>query len=320
MRKVLAGLVGLAVAFPLLAEDFPSRPVRVIVGFTPGGGADTTARMFGERLAELWKQPVLVENRPGAGGSIAADAVSKAPPDGYTLLLASNTNVISQVVNPPAFDIRNFTAIALVTNAPMLIAVNTEKISAKNLQEFSAMLRNAPGKYSYTACNMASTPHFAMEMYRHAMGIDALHVPHKGCAPSVSDAVAGHIPIVITVLPTVLPFIKQGKLRAIALLDAERTPSAPDIPTLRESGIPELKDVSLQSWNGYLAPPGMPGAIAQKLEADIIRIASNPDLKKRLSGAGLDMYVVDAKKTQAQLRSDYDNLARTAKAANIKAE
>jgi len=202
----------------------------------------------------------------------------------------------------------------------MLIAVNTEKIQARNLQEFTAMLKSAPGKHSYTACNMASTPHFAMEMYRHAMGIDALHVPHKGCAPSVSDAVAGHIPIVITVLPTVLPFIKQGKLRAIALLDAERTPSAPDIPTLRESGIPELKDVSLQSWNGYLAPPGMPGAIAQKLEADIIRIASNPDLKKRLSGAGLDMYVVDAKKTQAQLRSDYDNLARTAKAANIKAE
>jgi tripartite-type tricarboxylate transporter receptor subunit TctC len=320
MRKILAGLLGLALASPLLAQDFPSRPVRVIVGFTPGGGADTTARMFGERLAELWKQPVLVENRPGAGGTIAADAVSKAAPDGHTLLLASNTNVISQVVNPPAFDFRNFIPIALATNAPMLIAVNTEKIQARNLQEFTAMLKSAPGKFSYTACNMASTPHFAMEMYRHAMGINALHVPHKGCAPSVSDAVAGHIPIVVTVLPTTLPFIKAGKLRAIALLDAERSPSAPDIPTLRESGIPELKDVSLQSWNGYFAPPGTPAAIVQRLEADIIRTASNPELQKRLSGAGMDMFVLDSKKTQVQVRNDYENLARTAKAANIKAE
>ena len=320
MRDLFACLLGLALTFPLFAQEFPNRPVRVIVGFTPGGGADTTARMFGERLSELWKQPVVIENRPGAGGNIAADAVNKSAADGYTLLLASNTNVISQVVNPPAFDIRNFTAIALVTNAPMLIAVNAEKIQAKNLQEFTAMLKGAPGKYSYTACNMASTPHFAMEMYRYAMGIDALHVAHKGCAPSVSDAVAGHIPIVITVLPTVLPHMKSGKLRAIALLDPERTPSAPDIPTLRESGIPELRDVSLNSWNGYLAPPGVPAAIVQKLEADILRVSAIPELQKRLSGAGLDMYVVDAQKTQAQLRRDYDNLARTAKAANIKAE
>lgn len=165
MKNTIAGLLGLALIFPVLAQEFPSRPVRVIVGFTPGGGADTTARMFGERLAELWKQPVLVENRPGGGGSIAAEVVNKSAPDGHTLLLTSATHVINQVVTPNlTFDIRNFTALAVVTNAPMVIAVNTEKIQATNLQEFTAMLKSAPGKYSYAACNMASSPHFAMEM------------------------------------------------------------------------------------------------------------------------------------------------------------
>jgi tripartite-type tricarboxylate transporter receptor subunit TctC len=321
MNKAVLSLLCTILSFPALAQDYPSRAVRLVVSFTPGGGADTTARVFGDRLSELWRQPVVIENRPGAGGSIGAEAVSKAPADGYTLLLAPNTHVINQVVYPQlTFDIREFTPIAMVTNAPMVIAVNASQIAAKDLKEFTAMLKSAPGKYSYTACNVASTPHFGMEMYKHAMGIDAVHVPHKGCGPAAADAAAGHIPIVVTVLPSAVAFFKQGKLRPIALIDAERSPSAPDIPTLRESGIPELKDVSLQSYYGFMGPPGMPTAVAQKIEADVLKIAALPEVRKRLEGAGTDLYVLDAKAMIALIRADYDKLSRAAKAANIKAE
>ena len=320
-KSFLSLLVLASLAAPAFSQDYPSRTVRVVVPFTPGGGNDTTARMFGERLSELWKQPVVIENRPGAGGSIGAEAVHKSARDGYTLLAVSNTHVINQVVYPQlTFDIREFTPLAVLTNAPMVLAVNPSQIQAKDIHEFTAMLKSAPGKYSYTACNVASTPHFAMEMYKHAMGLQAVHVPHKGCGPAVSDAVAGHIGIVITVLPTAQAFIKQGRLRPIALLDAERSPSAPDIPTLRESGIPELRDVSLQSYHGFMGPPGLPAAIAQKIEADLLKIAASPELQKRLSGAGLDPFVLDSRKTQALLRTDYDNLSKAAKAANIRAE
>lgn len=322
MRRMLAALAILALATPVLAQDFPTRQVRLVVGFTPGGGADTTARIFAEKLSEIWKQPVVVENRPGAGGVIAATEVAKAAPDGYTLLVPSNTNVISEVMNPAVKTdfTRDFTPIAMVTNAPMVIAVNAEQVSAKNLREFTDMLKSSPGKYSYSACNMASTPHLAMEMYKQAMAIDAVHVAHKGCGPSVSDTVAGHIPIVVTVLPPTLAFIKQGKLRPIAVLDAERSPSAPDIPTVRESGIPELKDVSLQSYYGFVGPAGMPPALARKIEADVLRVAAMPDVRKRLEGAGMDMYVLDSQKMGALVKTDIDKIRQVVKAGNIKPE
>jgi tripartite-type tricarboxylate transporter receptor subunit TctC len=321
MLKTLALALALA-AGPVFAQDYPSKPVRLIVTFTPGGGADTTARIFAERLSDLWKQQVFVENRPGAGGSIGAEAVHKSPPDGYTLFLATNTHIINQVVYPKLpFDFtKDFTPVAIVTNGPMVIAVNPSQVSAKDTKEFVAMLKSAPGKYSYASCNVASPHHFGMEMFKHAMGIDALHVPHKGCGPAVTDAVAGHIGIVVATLPPAVPFFKQGRLRPIALLSAERSPSAPDIPTVRESGIPELKDFSLESYYGFMAPPATPAAIASRIEADVLKLAAQPDLRKRLEGAGMDLFVRNSKDMMVLIRSDYEKYAKAAKAANIRAE
>jgi tripartite-type tricarboxylate transporter receptor subunit TctC len=304
------------------AQDYPSRPVRLIVTYTPGGGADTTARVFAERLSDTWKQQVFVENRPGAGGSIGAEVVHKAAPDGYTLFLATNTHIINQVVYPKLpFDFtKDFTPIAIVTNGPMVIAVNSAQVQAKDVKEFAAMLKSAPGKYSYASCNVASPHHFGMEMFKHAMGIDALHIPHKGCGPAVADAVAGHIGIVVATLPPAVPFFKQGRLRPIALLSAERSPSAPEIPTVRESGIPELKDFSLESYYGFMAPPGTPEAIARKVEADVLRIANTPEVRKRLEAAGMDLFVRDSKSMMTLIRADYEKYGKAAKAANIRAE
>jgi tripartite-type tricarboxylate transporter receptor subunit TctC len=320
--KFAATLFALALCLPVHGQDYPSRLVRLIVTFTPGGGADTTARIFAERLSDLWKQQVFVENRPGAGGSIGAEVVHKAAPDGYTLFLATNTHIINQVVYPKlSFDFtRDFTPLALVTNGPMVIAVNPAQIPAKDTREFTAMLKSAPGKYSYASCNVASPHHFGMEMYKHAAGIDALHVPHKGCGPAVTDAVAGHIGIVVATLPAAVPFFKQGRLRPIALLSAERSPSAPEIPTVREAGIPELKDFSLESYYGFMAPPATSAALAAKIEADVLKVANMPELRQRLENAGMDMFVRDSKAMMLLIRSDFEKYGKAAKAANIRAE
>ena len=320
--KALLLLAAALLAVPALAQDYPARPVKLVVTYTPGGGADTTGRVFAERLSDLWKQQVFVENRPGAGGSIGAEVVHKSPPDGYTLFLATNTHIINQVVYPKlSFNfITDFTPIAIVTNGPMVIAVNPSQVSATNIRELIQMLKSAPGKHSYASCNVASPHHFGMEMFKHAMSIDALHIPHKGCGPAVTDAVAGHIGIVVATLPPAVPFFKQGRLRPIALLSANRSPSAPDIPTVRESGIPELKDFSLESYYGFMAPPGTPAAIARKIEADVLRIAAQPELRKRLENAGMDMFVLDSKKMMEPIRADYEKYGKAAKAANIRAE
>ena len=315
-------LLALATAGGVPAQDYPARPVRLIVTFTPGGGADTTARIFAERLSDLWEQQVFVENRPGAGGSIGAEAVHKAPPDGYTLFLATNTHIINQVVYPKLpFDFtRDFTPIAIVTNGPMVIAVNPSQVTAKDAKELVAMLKGAPGKHSYASCNVASPHHFGMEMLKHALSIDALHIPHKGCGPAVSDTVAGHIGIVIATLPPAVPFFKQGRLRPIALLSENRSAAAPEIPTIKELNIPGLKDFSLESYYGFMAPPGTPAAIARKVEADVLRIAAQPEVRKRLENAGMDMFVLDAQKMTALIKADHDKYAKAAKAANIRAE
>ncbi|MGQ0656311.1 MAG: Bug family tripartite tricarboxylate transporter substrate binding protein, partial [Betaproteobacteria bacterium] len=318
MRLLLAALAAIATA--VTAQDYPSRPVKLVVTYTPGGGADTTGRVFAEALSQAWKQQVFVENRPGAGGSIGAEAVHKSPADGYTLLLATNTHIINHVVYTKlAFNfISDFTNIAIVTNGPMVIAVNSAQVAAKDMKEFIAMLKSAPGKYSYASCNVASPHHFGMEMLKHALSIDALHIPHKGCGPAVSDAVAGHIGIVVATLPPAVPFFKQGRLRPIALLSENRSTAAPDIPTFIEWGIPELKNFSLESYYGFMAPPGTPAAIARKVEADVLRIAAQPEVRKRLENAGMDMFVLDAQKMTALIRADHEKYAKAAKAANIR--
>ena len=319
--KMLAVLLALVVA-PALAQDYPTHPVKLVVTFTPGGGADTTARVFADRLSEIWKKQVFVENKPGAGGSIGAHEVFKAAPDGYTLLLATNTHIVNQVVySNLGFDFtKDFVPIAVVTSGPMVIAVNSAKVPAKDLREFIAMLRSAPGKYSYASCNVGSPHHFSMEMLKSIEHLDALHIPHKGCGPAVADTVAGHIDTVVTTLPAAVPFFKEGRLRPIALMSSTRSVAAPEIPTVGESGIPELKGFSLDNYYGFMAPPGTPQAIAAKVQGDVMKIAEQPEVRKKLENSGMDMLVLNATDMMKLIRSDFDKYGKAAKAANIKAE
>jgi tripartite-type tricarboxylate transporter receptor subunit TctC len=313
---LLAIYAGLAVA-----QGYPSRPVKMIVTFPAGGASDIAARIFAERLSDLWKQQVFVENRVGGGGSVGTEAAYRAEPDGHTLLLASSTPIINQVLIPGLkfTYTRDFPTIAVVASAPMMIAVHPS-VPVNDLKGLTAMLKAAPGKHDYTACNMASPYHFAMEMYKQAVGVFAVHIPHRGCGPATTDAVAGHIKIVVTNLPAALPFIKQGKLRPIALMSKDRSPSVPDVPTVRESGMPELKDYYLESYYGFMAPPKTPATIVSKVEADILALAARPEVRKRLEGAGLDMLVLNSKQMTDLIRSDAEKYARVAKQAGIKVE
>lgn len=303
------------------AQNYPTGPVKLMATFAPGGPADTVARIFAEGLSEVWKHPVYVENRPGAGGSIGNEVFSKAEPDGHTLLLASTTPIVNHVLIPKlSFDYtKDFPTIAVVASAPMLIAVHPS-VEAKDVKELTAMLKGAPGKHDYTACNMASPYHFAMEMYKHAVRAFAVHIPHRGCGPATADAVAGHIKIAVTALPAALPFIRQGRLRPIALISKERSPSMPELPTMRESGIPELRDYHLEIFLGFMAPPKTPESITSRIEADVLRLAARPEMQKRLQGAGFDSLLLNSKQMSELIRSDAEKYARVAKQAGIKAE
>ena len=307
-----------------LAQDFPSRTVRVVTTFTAGGAADATARIFAEKLSILWKQPVFVDNRIGGGGSIGADAVFRAPADGYTLLLATNTHVINHVLlKNLAYDYtKDFAPLGLVTSTATMLAV-TPAIKASNLKEVTEMLKAAPGKYQYSACNMASPQHFSMEMYKHALNLEAQNIPYRGCAPAVTDALGGQINIIMASVTAMSAFVKQGSLKPIAVMSSKRSPTLPDVPTARESGIPELKNFALDNYYGFMAPRGTPPAVLKKIEADIMAVAktfSEPEMKTRLETAGLEPFVMNSADMMKLIRSDAEKLATVAKQANIQAE
>lgn len=312
------------IAPAISAQDYPSRPVRIVATFTIGGAADATARLFAERLSALWKQPVIVENRVGGGGAVGAEAVFRAQPDGHTLLVATNTHVINHVLlkNLPYDYTRDFTPIGLVTSTATMLAV-TPAIKPSNLKDLTEMLKSAPGKYQYSACNMASPQHFAMEMYKYALSIQAQNIPYRGCAPAVTDALGGQINIVMANVTSMSAFVKQGSLKPIAVMSSKRSPTLPDVPTAAESGIAELRGFALDNYYGFMTPPGTPAAIQRKLEADVLAVAGtfgNPDMKTRMETSGLEPFVMSSTEMMKLIRSDAERLGAIARAANIQPE
>ena len=303
------------------AQEFPVRPVRIIVTFTVGGAADTTARIFADRLAALWGQGVVVENRPGAGGSIGAEAVYRAPADGYTLLLATNTHIINHVLIPKLpFDYtKDFTPLGLVTSAPMVLAVNPS-LAATDLRELTQLLKASPGKIPYASCNVASPHHFAMAIYISALKLESTHIPYQGCTPAVTDTLAGQVNIVAASIPAVIGFAKHGTLRPIALLSSKRSAALPGVPTANESGIPELKSFALDNYYGFMAPTGLPPAVRKKIEDDIRTVAGMADTRARYDAAGLEPFLLNSAEMARLIREDAQKYASAAKQANIRME
>ena len=324
LRKLtmcLAAAVCLASSHAV-AQGYPAKPVRVIVTFTVGGAADLSARLIGERLADMWKQQVVVENRIGAGGRIGVEAVHRSAPDGYTLLLFANTHVINQALygKQQGFDLlTDFAPLGLTTSTPMVLAVNP-RLPIKTLQEFTQQLRQRPGKVDYSTCGVATAHHFAMELYKNATKTYAVHIPHRGCSPAVAETVGGQVDVVVASLAAVLPFARQGRLRVLALTSAKRSPSAPEYPTFRESGLPELRDFEVENYYGFMAPAGTPKEAQAKIQADLRSVLSVPEFAARLSSAGMDVFSHAPQAMTALMRSDLAKFTQAIAVAGIKPE
>ena len=271
-----------AVLLPAFAQDqYASRPIKLVVGFPPGGPTDIIARLLAERLREALGRPVLVENRAGAGGNIAAEAVAKAAPDGYTLLYASLSIAISPgLYDKLAFDVkRDFVPVAETVSIPMVLLVNP-KVPASNVAEFVRHAKANPGKLNYASSGNGTITHLAAALFSLRNGIQTQHVPYKGTAPALTDLVAGNVEFTIGTINTALQFVREGRLRAIAVTGLARASSLPAVPTLDESG---MKGFEASAWQGVMAPAGTPPAIINKLSTEISKALARPDLRAQLA-------------------------------------
>ncbi len=280
---------------------FPDRPVRLVVGFAPGG-SDISARMVAQKLSELWGQPVVVDNRPGAAGNIGADFVAKAAPDGYTILLLVNSNTINTTVyRNLSWDLlRDFAPIGRYATSPMVVVVN-DKLPVKTFAEFVAYAKAHRGKVNYGSAGTGTAPHLAGELFALRAGIDMTHVPYKGSAPSVMALVADEVQVSFGAMSAFDAMVQQGRLRPLAVTTATRYARLPDVPTVAESGIPGF-DIDI--WYGLLAPAKTPPAIVKKLSDDLARVMADPDLVSKMRERGLEPGYLDSQKTGELLKQD----------------
>lgn len=276
--------LGLAIWLPAAAQTFPSKPIHIIVGYSAGGGVDILARTVGQQLAAELKQPVIVENKPGAATIIAVKALIASPPDGYTLMLTANALAANpSLFQPPPFDpVRDIVPVAMVGRVPVVIATGADS-PINTLPKLIAAARAKPGVITYATPGNGSTPHLAMALFAREAGIALTQVPYKGGAPAITDVIGGHVALIAVNALEVLPLAKSGKLRILAVMSAERTPVLPDVPTIAESGYPHFEAAV---WYGLIAPAGTPAAVVAQLNAATQRSLASPDVKERLSTAG----------------------------------
>jgi tripartite-type tricarboxylate transporter receptor subunit TctC len=293
--------------------------VRILVGYPPGGGTDLVARLIAQPLSERWKQPVVVENRPGANAIIATEAVVKAKPDGYTLLMAYATEL---AVNPathkalPYDPVRDLAPIVQLASAPLVMAVHPA-LPAQDVRQLVALATSKPGTLSYSSSGTGSVHHFAGELFKLRSGADIVHVPYKGSGPATADAVSGQVQVTFASVASVLRFVQAGRLRALAVTSRERSAQLPEVPTAIESG---LADVELTSWYGLLAPAGTPSEVINKVGTDVAAVLAMPEVKKGFAAQGLDMAQSSPAAFAAFIREEAAKYARIARAGNIQQE
>ena len=316
MKRLFAAFV-LAFAAAAQAQSYPSKPIRLVVGFPPGGGMDLSARVYAAKLQEPLGVPIVVENRPGATGIVAGEVVAKAAPDGYTLLVgASGQMTINPVIlsNHPYDTVRDFAAVTTLAQFPMVIAVNPA-FPAKSLAELIALAKAKPGELSYS--HGGATHQVAAEMFNQAVGIRLRNIPYKGGAPAVGAAVAGDVPIVIVDSAAAAAQIRAGRLRVLAVTSAARTPLVPGAPTVAESGVPGY-DIAV--WAGLFAPAGTPQAVVSRLYDEASRAMSSPDTREKLKAIGMDPGGLSPAQLAEMIKADLARYTAIVKAANIRAD
>jgi tripartite-type tricarboxylate transporter receptor subunit TctC len=318
MSRLLA-LVVFLLAGVASAQTYPDRPVRILVGYPPGGGTDLVARLVAQPLGERWKQPVIVENRPGAAAIIATEAVVKSKPDGYVLLMAYATEL---AVNPATFrklpydPVRDLAPIARLGSAPLVMAVHPS-LPAQSVAELIALAKAKPGALSYSSSGQGSVHQFSGEMFKLRTGADIVHVPYKGSGPATADAVSGQVQVTFASVASVLRFVQSNRLRALAVTSPERSPQLAGVPTMKEAGV---EGVQLTSWYGLLAPAGTPQDVLAKIAADLGAVMASPALGNGFSAQGLDLVRDTPAQFAAFIREEAEKYARIAKAARIEQE
>jgi tripartite-type tricarboxylate transporter receptor subunit TctC len=288
MQIVLTfALLLLAWMFPATAQSYPTKPIRFLVPFPPGGGNDTMARTFGQKMSERLGQPVVIDNRPGAGGNIGAETAAHALPDGYTIFLGGvgshgiNPNLM---LKPPYDPIRDFAPVSLIASAPMLVVVPLS-LPAKSLNDFLQLAKSHPGQLNFASSGTGSIAHLAAELLNSMAKIKLEHVPYKGTGPALTDLLAGRVQVMFNSTVSVMPQVRAGKVRALAVTAAKRSSALPDLPTVAESGVAGYEAAS---WYGVLVPAGTPRAIVMKLNSEVAHIAQLPDVRERLAADGAD--------------------------------
>lgn len=319
----LARLLLLALPFlvsgAIAQEPFPSRPVKLVVPFPPGGPTDITGRLVADKLAQRWGQPVIVENRPGAGGNVGSEAVAKSPPDGYTIVLGvtgSHAINISLYGKMPYHPLKDFEPVSQATLYPNAIAVHPS-VPAASLQELIALAKHEPGKLSYGSDGNGTASHLTMELLKARGGFNVVHVPYKGSAPMLADLAGGQIQIGITGLPTVQSLAKAGKLKVIAVTTAERAPALPDYPTIAEQGFPRF---AAPPWAGFFVPKGTPKPIVDKIAADVIVALRDPDLQKRMVELGSGVVASRPDEFTAFVAAEIDKWAEAVKVSGARVD
>ena len=313
VARAACGALCAALAAGALAQGYPAKPVKVVVPYPPGGPTDIVARVVSQKLTEQTGQQFLVENRPGAGGNIGAEVVAKAPADGYTLLVATTAHAI----NPSLFKsltyqlLKDFGPISQLTSGPLVIVVNPA-LPAKNVAELIALAKAKPGELSFASSGNGQSTHLSAELFNAMAGVKMNHVPYKGSAPALTDVMGGQAALMFDTMLSAMPFVKTGKLKALAVTSAQRSPAAPELPTIAESGLPGYEVVA---WNGLLAPAGTPKAVIDRLSEELAKAMAVAQVREKFSVQGFAASWDTPEQFGSFLRSEVAKWTKTVKAS-----
>jgi len=315
VRWASALLAWIVAGAAIAQTDYPARAVRIVVPSLPGGGTDIVARVLGQQFSSVFGQPFVVENKPGAGNMIGIEAVARAAPDGYTLLMVPSTLALNSVLykKVPYHPVRDFTPITLAATAPLVLIVHPA-LPAQSLAEFLALARKQPGRMSYGTAGIGTAPHLCMELLKSMAGIDLVHIPYKGTAPAAGDVAGGQLAAMFATALTARPMIDSRRVRALAVSGPQRVGALPGVPPVAEAGVPGY---SAMQWYGLLAPAGTPPAIVARLNAEALRSLRTDEMKERLAADGAEPQGSTPEEFGALIRSELDKWTRVARAAGI---
>ena len=316
VRFALLVVAGFA-AFPVFSQSFPSKPIRLVVTFPPGGGTDAIARLLSVPLSESMGQQVVVDNRPGASGNIGAEIVAKAPADGYTWLIVNSTYAMNAGLFPnmPFDSEKDLTGVATIASTPIMLVVPATS-SAKGVSDLIALAKAKPGQLSYASCGNGTPQHLGGELFKRMAGIDMVHVPYKGCAPALQDGLAGRIDALFNTVPNTVPHHKAGRLRAIGVGSKKRTAGAPDVPSINES----VPGFDVDQWYVILVPSGTPREVLQRINREIDRAVARADIKDRLIAQSFDPLSIPLDEVQPLIRNDIARWSKLIRELGVKVD